>query len=305
MSNSGQRSRGFTLIELLVVIAIISMLVALLLPAVQQARESARRTQCRNNLKQMGLAMHNYHGAVNRIPPLNIDASFWGWNVMLLPHLDQANLYAALDSTKATFPPGASGFNAQVWTLNMPNPLSTIVPILRCPSDTGEAIINETVVTGQTIKCGRSNYPAVRGSDSGNLTGYPSNGAFPSHTATAWQGPCRSFADFKDGLSNTFLVGERLSATTLTNSRYIGDEGPWAGVFNVYHDVGADCTPPYPLNFKSVSSYSAGFAFSSAHVGGANFLMGDGAVRYVSENVNNTTYGNLAAIADGQTIGEF
>src|SRR5262245_20886047 len=128
--------RGFTLIELLVVIAIIAVLMSLLLPAVQQAREAARRTQCRNNLKQIGLALHNYHGALQVFPPGYVDRSGnpnltpdndlgpgWGWATFLLPHLDQSNVYDQLNINQAI----GTGANAQVSLVAM--------PAFQCPSD--------------------------------------------------------------------------------------------------------------------------------------------------------------------------
>lgn len=127
------RKRGFTLIELLVVIAIIAILIALLLPAVQQAREAARRSTCKNNLKQIGIALHNYHDTHSVLPPGVLmfddgsgdpdpDLGNWGWNTFLLPYIDQAPLYNQLTPNGANFPTSAAGSLIQ-----------TVVPILVCP----------------------------------------------------------------------------------------------------------------------------------------------------------------------------
>src|SRR5438067_9147484 len=134
--------RGFTLIELLVVIAIIAVLVALLLPAVQQAREAARRTQCKNNLKQLGLAMQNYHDTMGKFPPgfvtavpndFNITGDFWSWGVFIAPQIDLANIYNALQ-------PGTNSLTAALSNPNTLAVLQTPLPSFRCPSDVGNAL---------------------------------------------------------------------------------------------------------------------------------------------------------------------
>src|SRR5262249_324696 len=110
--------RAFTLLELLVILAVIAVLIALLLPAIQKARETARLVQGKNNLKQIGLALHSYHSGLNRIPPACIIYTWWGWNAMLLPHLDQAPLYSSLAHTTGmsylNYPDPAVGFGADV-----------------------------------------------------------------------------------------------------------------------------------------------------------------------------------------------
>ncbi len=179
--------RGFTLIELLVVIAIIAVLVALLLPAVQQAREAARRAQCRNCLKQIGLALHNYHGSMNAFPsgyggfPFTNQGNLWGWGTMILPYLDQTPLYNALQATTGgTSGVGgaASGFSAVMSSFSpAATILQTSVPTFRCASDSGISPL--TIPTagingcfpGSTSSFGRSNYAGVLGSSYGNSAG--------------------------------------------------------------------------------------------------------------------------------------
>src|SRR5665213_792890 len=139
--------KGFTLIELLVVIAIIAVLIALLLPAVQQAREAARRTQCKNNLKQLGLALHNYHDITsNTFPPGYIDVNpqgvllLWGWGTMILPQIDQAPLYNVLTSP-ATVPNINTGLASATPATVTPNTVQTVIRAFRCPSDNGSDVI--------------------------------------------------------------------------------------------------------------------------------------------------------------------
>jgi prepilin-type N-terminal cleavage/methylation domain-containing protein/prepilin-type processing-associated H-X9-DG protein len=308
-SGAQQRTRGFTLIELLVVIAIIAILIALLLPAVQQAREAARRTQCKNNLKQIGLALHNYHDIVNRVPPAFIFPNFWGWSAMLLPQLDQAPLYNSLAATAGTSYPSGSpavGFSAHMNSFTPPNGLSTPLTVFRCPSDNGTSVISLTDAFGSGAEpYGRTNYPAVGGSDDVGYGGIgPLNGVFPWLDA-AGNGPAsRAFRDVTDGLSNTFFVGERRSPGKVAGLE-IGGDSVWAGVVDLGDDVQGSCTPQAPLNYKAAITNTDSIAFSSQHVGGGQFLFGDGSVRFISENINISTYGNLACLNDGQVLGEF
>src|SRR5579863_2053327 len=176
--------RGFTLIELLVVIAIIAVLVAILLPAVQQAREAARRAQCKNNLKQFGLALHNYHGSLNAFPsgyggfPFTNQGSLWGWGTMILPQLEQGTLYDALaqsaGGTSALGTP-AVGFSAIMTSFSPPNALfQTNISVYRCPAD---STVSSVVIPagglngsapGPTSTFARSNYPGILGSSYGS-----------------------------------------------------------------------------------------------------------------------------------------
>ncbi len=301
--------RAFTLIELLVVIAIIAILIALLLPAVQQAREAARRTQCKNNLKQIGLAPHNYHEAIGRLPPQHIIYTAWAWSAMLLPYLDQSGLYNSLTTTsgQVALPPTftlrpAVGFGANAFYLSPFTALSTPLNVFRCPSDTGTATVS---FGGKTAT--RSNYPGVMGSNDADGAGSSMNsddGAFPVLDGNPPIMKCRTFRDFIDGMSNTFVVGERTSIIS-KNGLIRGGDGSWHALFTTGPlDVAVSCRVIYPLNYATSGSGSNS-AFSSLHSGGAHFLMGDGAVRFFSDNIDLTTYSNLATIAGGEAIGEF
>ena len=314
---SGIRSAGFTLIELLVVIAIIAVLISLLLPAVQQAREAARRTQCKNNLHQLGLAVHNYHDQTNRIPPCGIDVSglgitcgidtVWPWSVMLLPHLDQANLYNSISTTTGSLTlggPPAVGFSAYSGSFPNPSVLSKPLAVYRCTSDTGNATIDVTDICGYGPKTyGRSNYAAVEGSNINPQNPlFADNGAFPAYNSITYIIQCRKFSDVSDGLSNTIFIGEKRSAGKV-NGLNIGYDNQWPAFNDTIRRVSGQCQRNDPMNFKTAGDSSE--AFSSTHAGGAHFLLGDGSVRFIQENIDIDLYGYLAAIADGQVLGEF
>lgn len=303
--------RAFTLIELLVVIAIIAVLIALLLPAVQQAREAARRSQCKNNLKQVGLALHNYHDTANTLPPgwiavptapgnTNANALKWGWGTMILPGIDQAPLYNNLQ----TFSNGTlTGFNAIMTSFpaNGNTALQTALPALRCPSDTGGNIV--TWGSFPTTMFGRSNYPGVFGS---------SFATYPSGNGTFFQNSRNNFSNFTDGLSNTVIVGERRSPGTSSGGA-VGGDTIWAGIGDEIPGTTMGSALALGENASAMNTYGSTFpppnnrlsGFGSLHVGGCHFLMGDGAVRFISENINTNTYAYLAAINDGNVIGEF
>ncbi len=333
---SRRHRRGFTLIELLVVIAIIAVLIALLLPAVQQAREAARRTQCKNNLKQIGLALHNYHDVVNAFPmgvsgwPNTLNGTLWGWGTMILPHVDGGNLFLSLAASPGGTAPQtnlpATGFNAVMASFNPTNPLlESVLPVYRCPSDTGlpTVIIPPGGLNGSlrqnTYIYGRCNYPGVVGStitDSGGLL--TSDGAFAESS-------CIQLRDFTDGTSNTFLIGERRSPG-MVGGLYAGGDTNWCGAnddidphamwqgFAIHLGF---CDQASKLNATmvnppSVTNSAAYTAFSSQHTGGAHFLLADGSVRFISETIATgppatagSTYQNLASRNDGQVLGEF
>lgn len=322
--------RGFTLIELLVVIAIIAVLIALLLPAVQQAREAARRSQCKNNLKQIGLSMHGYHETCNVLPPgyggvpNSNQGNLWGWGTMLLPYLDQATVYNTLSqATGGTSPLGGAGvgFGGIMTSFPANVTVQTNLPVYRCPSDTGSNLVTFPIngsQAGTTFVFGRSNYPAVSGTriDTPPTGLALTDGAFTENSRTR-------FRDFTDGLSNTFIVGERRSPGTV-NGLYTGGDTIWAGANDDYlppwQGYAAHqglCDLNSKLNAKvatapSSASYSPYMAFSSLHVGGGHFLMGDGSVRFISDNIATgtpgaagSTYQNLSALSDGQVLGEF
>ncbi len=233
------RTRGFTLIELLVVIAIIAVLIALLLPAVQAAREAARRAQCTNNLKQLGLAVHNYHSATNALPANNMflgpTNGTWGWNaswtVYLLPHIEQSPLYNAYNFTNSPDQPA----NSTISYLG----LATLV----CPSDNQKARPNNP--WAPTNYLGNYGGPPVTRQWSGTIVPFftcsttnatPVNGWGPG---TCWWGSDSNLGFFglegvTDGTSNTALFSEKLVGAAAANPPpYVGDQNARRGIFFV------------------------------------------------------------------------
>lgn len=319
---TGRRKAGFTLIELLVVIAIIAILIALLLPAVQQAREAARRSECKNNLKQIGIALHNYHDTYSTLPPLAFgdgqigttrDAA-WAWSSMILPGLDQAPLYNQLN-------PGSNRMQAVLTApaLAAVKPLlQTSLKVFNCPSDPGQPLNNNRPFPqSANFFLSKSNYPACSGSQDGNGSGvFPATGASPS---PAYPKGTR-FSEITDGLSNVIFVGERGTGPMPATPT---GQGAWAALW-------AGMTMPEPSRWRAVralgtyrlsdgdSTTGTKFpeeSFSSAHTGGLQVLLGDGAVRFISTNIEwrpispapppRGALNKLCDKADGEVLGDF
>ena len=310
MVRLNRRARGFTLIELLVVIAIIAVLIALLLPAVQQAREAARRTQCKNHLKQLGLALHNYHDTFLTFPPASVrryatgvnewQTNMRSWTTRILPYLDQAPLYSNVDFS---IEPGMAA--APNPNLNLRN---TRLSALRCPSDPGR---------GSSAANAPTNYMACMGdriSHKGN--GNIWNNIMDINTGTR-------FGDVMDGTSNTMIVSEiRVGHPMDTSTNAVGGVCPQPGVTIAnpsqrgYSWMYADTirnwayNTIYPPNSPlSECNVNTGGEFIGAarsfHTGGVHALLGDGTVRFVSENLDLTTWRRVGNRADGAVVGEF
>ncbi|SFJ05707.1 DUF1559 domain-containing protein [Planctomicrobium piriforme] len=317
--NRARIRRGFTLIELLVVIAIIAILIALLLPAVQQAREAARRSQCKNNLKQLGLALHNYHDTHSVFPPgalaLNITNGVayksgdtepgrtavgggWGWTVFVMPMLDQAPLYAALNPNGNNFPTTANATT------------KTVLSVFLCPSDPSGEIVTSTALGGDGATQGhaRSNYPAIYGSGSVEYVHVDADAT----KGMFWYNSKVRIRDVTDGLSNSLAITERKwdggDSETRRGAVWVGKcAGGPANAGNKYANlVRADNDPDWLVNANNkITPANSTNAASSQHVGGVQFLMGDGSVRFLSENTSGATYKLLGQKADGEIIGEF
>ncbi|ADG67457.1 protein of unknown function DUF1559 [Planctopirus limnophila DSM 3776] len=326
------RRTGFTLIELLVVIAIIAILIALLLPAVQQAREAARRTQCRNNLKQFGLALHNFHDTYNVFPTgmSDDDNRSWGWGAAILPELDQAPLYNLLVADVLYFhrvPVNSSGYlrhanidgtpanNAAEINGNAAggaarNTLAAFV----CPSDVLPAKDNDGYA--------KSNYLGNIGGEisttcaDGNWRGNRQTGIFlmSNNNDDTWFTKMR---DITDGTSNTAMLGEvSISANVSPTNTGNGNYPLWAGGNNNAGCNGRSSIGGQLRIMDNVLDATTGQGlyringgsdqgFGSRHTGGAHFLMGDGAVKFLSENIDLTLYRGIGSKNGGETLGEF
>lgn len=338
-----KRNRGFTLIELLVVIAIIAILVALLLPAVQQAREAARRSSCKNNLKQLGLALHNYHDVFNVFPPalINsgraaaisrplIEASGGVKNThgmsLLLPYMEQNPLHNQLDFNLPMNHSGWYGIyiNPDMDNFNRPI-LSSSIEILTCPSDPGVGDPETYPPAG--FDPGYPYYPyenAFRGSylfATGNTLDYSAH--YGHYTRSYYQGAfgnngAASFAKLQDGASNCILMGESWGNAAKTSYVY----GPWqvVGVHTCCHGraVGDTRNPSHaswPIWIRDwginaayqgrADGKSYAWVFNSGHTGGAQFVMGDGRVVFLSENMDGRIFVTLNYIHDGVPAGDF
>ena len=265
MKNSHRNPHGFTLVELLVVIAIIGVLVALLLPAVQQAREAARRTQCRNNLKQIGLSLHTYHDTFGQLPAYR-NSGHWGWAAATLPYIEQDNLYEICGVNGYTFTNAVNGTPTAAAT----EALATPLPSLVCPSTTAPKTFSQ-----DSVDYGSISYAASRGY---GQAGWDQDKA--ANTGAINVNGLK-FAAITDGLSNTFAMGE----TSARAGQWT--DGPrgwsfWAGTpGNSYlerQNTLSRCVA-FPMN----SIYHWGFA--SAHTEGSFFAFCDGSVQFISENI--------------------
>lgn len=358
---------GFTLIELLVVIAIIAILIALLLPAVQQAREAARRTQCKNNLKQIGLSLHNYHDVYNRFPlPAILHSNAGGsgggigglmttnvWSLAILPFMDQANVYNAYDLNFSAWEPG----NAPAGQTKLSNYL--------CPSTPRSSNGITYTIPGSLMSSAGLSTADVTLTDAGACDYIATNrvrpqflnivhnvGTFTSGSTSQMDGWAMGFMgnrnfpipepgsggkmrDQTDGTSNTMMIGELAGRNTLyrKGGRIVApasaaDEaafqsilggGAWVDPFNGNWELtgrpydggtGTEWNGPCAVNCSNAKTHphralqdAAGLY--SWHTGGAQILLGDGSVRFISENISGINMASLISRAGGEVLGEF
>lgn len=326
--------RGFTLVELLVVIAIIGVLIALLLPAVQQAREAARRMSCSNNLKQMGIALHNYHDVMKRFPINWYNGSGQGGNNMcvfigLLPFIEQTNLYDGIDMKNN---------NLTLYTVNGKRVCDHQIEAYQCPSDPDVETNNPSTsaarssyapsigsqymqsAAGCDLLATAGAYPSGMGLDSDNDGEDPFNRA---NVRSDWgnqpvSGPfgrgyftpySARIADITDGTSNTILMGEiRMTCQTFAPWGWSWPDSLWYATTAPINFPTCPGDARYGSNtcFSNASNnWNATFGFKSAHPGGCQFVMADASVHFLPETIDRLTYARLGDKADGGVIGDF
>ena len=296
-TTQNSRQPAFTLIELLVVIAIIGILIALLVPAVQKVREAAARTQCQNNLKQIGLACHNFHDGRRFLPPGYLSASpyfdgatdtspGWGWATFILPYLEQENLYRSINLALPIEHPANAAAVQQV------------LPLFLCPSDQTppSAFVVPNAFGSPLVWAGPSSYAASCGGDESETDALTGAGVFYRNSRTR-------MTDVTDGLSNTIFIGERAWANA---------NGIWAGAVNagVCKRGQYNPCPGNSAAFATASALVLAHAhlnnatsdtdgglddFSSRHIGGSLFLFGDGSVRFVRSVSTDNPDGSFTA----------
>ena len=291
MNRLHRRPRGFTLIELLVVIAIIGILMSLLLPGVQQAREAARRTQCKSRMKNVALALHNYHDTFTAFPPAWItDGSCLdeyrppcSWSTMILPQIEQTNLYNQLKSATLGWSVGWFGIPQAEDLARTP------LPIFVCPTDIAGNVNVKRYTDPPATPCGTSSFVAVAGTYYTQCYQPQADGMFYSTMKTR-------FRDVLDGTSNTLMIGERS-----THNWYVGSA--WIGPRQNFNNL--TCTTICLQDTSYRMNGSQPFAFSSLHPGGVQFARVDGSVIFISDNISGEIYEALATKQGGEVVGEY
>ena len=330
---------AFTLVELLVVIAIIGILVGLLLPAVQAAREAARRMQCSNNVKQLGLSFHNYHDTFRNFP-INfawrarpglggggpaISDTGKSWMQMILPFIEQGNLFNQIDfSVGLRLTGGIPGATANIQRNR--DVAATVISSYLCPSDGQHnngrldrrsdtsattdqwAVTNYKAVAGRNWNSGIYNHPnTLGGRNGGNNNGLNAgNGILCSNQENT--NPITRMADLSDGTSNTLIIGEALPIYSQWNWWYNPNAVTGTCAIPLNFSLKRPLVAPVNTCGLAAGNYSCladcdwpnNYNFNSRHTGGGNFGLGDGSVRFVSDNVDTEIYRSYASMSSGE-----
>ncbi len=366
MSLVRRSSRGFTLIELLVVIAIIAILIALLLPAVQQAREAARRTQCKNNLKQLGLGLHNYHDVYNRFPlPAILHSNAPGaggiggmltsnvWSLAILPFLEQANVYSSYDMNFSAWEPknAAAGQTKLTAYLCPSTPRSSNGLTYSIPASlaAGAGLSTSALTLTDAGACDyiatnrvrpeflniAYNVSTYTSGSTAQMDGWAMGYMGNRNAPIPEPGSGGKISDQTDGTSNTMVIGELagrnslyrkggkkispVSATDEAAYQTILSGGAWVDPFNGNWELtgrpydggtGATWNGPCPINCSNAKTnphraLQDAAGLYSWHTGGAQVLLGDGSVRFLSENISALSMASLISRGGGEVLGEF
>jgi prepilin-type N-terminal cleavage/methylation domain-containing protein/prepilin-type processing-associated H-X9-DG protein len=285
------KRHAFTLIELLVVIAIIAVLIALLLPAVQAAREAARRASCVNNLKQIGIALHNYHDGRGVLPPgyvyiLGYRSGGFGWATMILPNMEQSPLFNAVN------------FDLPAWSSQNSTACVSAIATYQCPTDY-TASTTGGVMSREGFNYAKASYVANFGPRDLDVTPEDRSGVFGRNSGTR-------FADVTDGLSYTLFAAERTNAVYLSvigSANHFDLETVWPGAIKEDpvddHGHTALFQSAYLINNPNFDDRNS----MSYHSGGSNFLLGDGSVKFIKLSINLQVYQALGTRAGGEVVG--
>lgn len=275
MRIADRTGKGFTLVELMVVIAIIGVLVALILPAVQSAREAARRSTCKNNLKQLALALHSYHEIKNVLPagsyvvgPSFATLSGWGWGAMILPHIEQGTLFNSLD------------FNLGTAVTTNRALITTSLATWKCSSDSVEGTVDVAIAGHPNAQVAEGSYAGVTSMLSGMSN--------------------VRFRDVTDGLSQTLMLGERIHQPATPTS--LAFTSSWIGTIAETDIYVFNSIPFVAANELHPMNRGGSDAFSSRHFGGAQFALGDGSVRFLSEHMDAKVYTALGTAAGNEAV---